>query len=358
VSMSLKKTSINVARTSMGLQKASMASVETASSTAEVPSKSGFPTHWADVKGTPEIIQAQLKVKDLEEEEEKPKGQVGALGMLVGAMLKTKKRELETLVSGETGGEEVPAAEESGPEASTATTSSKKKPLLRRLSVPLITLPASKEEKKIEKAEEIEPEPPVPMKPFAPAQRAPNTGMTKSALARTKSLNQGHKPLPELHDIQEVVTPMGEHPDSSFAKSMMRKSKSLQQLCQDDAPEAQTVGSGSDGAGPSLSRASMPMLKIIDKKQKAYLERERLNAEHMMQEYPIEDVNRAAAVSPAHELGDASHEAIAHELKKTSSPQGDTSPNMGGPRSGISRSTLDHVAELVKLGDKQKHQRE
>jgi len=363
VSMSLKKTSINVARTSMGLQKASMASVETASSTAEVPSKSGIPTHWADVKGTPEIIQAQLKAKDLEEEEEKPKGQVGALGMLVGAMLKTKKRELENLVSGETGGEEAPAAEEeSGPDASTASTSSKKKPLLRRLSVPLITLPGSKEPQaqpsKIEKAEEIEPEPPVPMKPFAPAQRAPNTGMTKSALARSKSLNQGHKPLPELHDIQEVVTPVGEHSDSSFAKSMMRKSKSLQQLCQDDAPEAQTVGSGSDGAAPSLSRASMPMLKIIDKKQKAYLERERLNAEHMMQEYPIEDVNRAAVVSPADEHGDAPHEAVVHELKKTSSPRGDTSPTMGGPRSGISRSTLDHVAELVKLGDKQKHQRE
>lgn len=384
VSMSLKRTSVNIARTSMnlnkrslGLQRTSMTSVETHSTISEEAPKSELPTHWADIKGTPEIIQAELKVQELEEDEQQTQGQTGALGMLVGAMLKNKKRELENLVKGDGKGDESGTSDRdlgSG-ETSDATQGGKKSmPLLRRLSVPLLNLPGIKEgtgqESQTEEAKVVEPEPHLPVKPVPNPHRASSSGVTKSALARTKSLQQEHTPLPELHDIQEVVTPEGKQVKGPFesqasaAGSMMRKSKSLQQLCQDDAPEAQTLESSSGTTPPSLSRASMPMMKIIGKKQKAYLERERRNAEHMMMEHP-EDVGRGkGSGNVADVVRYHGKSAIDKDGAKSpperavSSPPSDAERSGGSSRSGVSRSTLDHVAELVKLGDKEKHQRE
>lgn len=383
-SMGLNRPSMGLNRTSVGLQRVSIGAASNPSVDGDKPS--GFPQHWADLEET------AREIKAVDEEESKAPSSTGALGMLVAGMLKTKRKELDKVSDmPQDGASPSPPPEEPGPPP----LGRKSKPLLGRISLPLIGLPGKKE------AAAPQPDPSElrdRASDSARSSRGANgvPGTNKGTTPRTLSLGSGS--AAGLHDIEELSTPKGDSGTS------LRKSKSDGRLNEQDAQPEPESPKSSDSSRPSLARTSMPMVKLLDMKQKAYLARERQMADYMMQESPEEEAAAhvhyppsgapvvAPAAAPATGPATAPVTALGHgELKNTpvrkaegrhppgsggraaaggsdhvkvpSAPsESDTAGSAGAP-SGVpsatsSRPTLDYVAELFKLGEKRKQERE
>lgn len=377
VSMTLKKTSANIARTSMGMNRQSMgiarmsltksACDDTSSIPQEQP-EPGFPTHWADVEAMAPVQQAE-KVK---ESDDKPSS--GALGMLVGAMLKNKKKELENLAGSNVVEQHGPVLERksySGINTGPPSLGRKSRPLLHRISVPT-TLPDIQEVQSPHNSGKG------PEGELSSLSRT----VTRGSLGRSASLSATEQiSLTGLHDIREGGSPIGGKESYVLGgKKMMRKSKSELDLPKEASPRGVQSTDGSAFLRPSLSRGSMPLTKVIGRKHKAYLERERRNAEHMMQENPDEeepeecgenaDCPGEGSSGPSGStaggscFGSTSDQASAKKDSNIAmagihvvSSLPSSSDRVSSVNSGVVRSTLDHVAELSKVGEKQKHQR-
>eukprot|EP00803_Ostreobium_quekettii_P010332 evm.model.scf_2388.1 EVM.evm.TU.scf_2388.1 scf_2388:10559-15702(+) len=344
-SMGVNAPSMGLNRPSAGLQRVSIGA---ASTSTDGPPDNLFPQHWADLE------QVAKEVKEVDEEESNAAHGTGALGMLVAGMLKTKRKELDKI--SDFGQERTPSPppQEPGPPPLTR----KSKPLLGRLSIPLVSLPGKKE------APAPQPEPVDPVEKTSEAATDAGTGSASLGLSVARG------PMAGLHDIQEVATPME-------GGTPMRKSKSDAKLSEQDAQLEPDSPKSTDSGRPSLSRSSMPMVKMLDRKQKAYLARERQVGDRMMREGPEEEERETLGELPApgqgyggkrrppvHRLDDRSPPSAGSytagsERGKAASvhSDSDTTGSIGNPGSS-SRPSLDHVAELFKLGEKRKQQRE
>lgn len=379
VSVTLKQTNVNIARTSMGMNRQSVGLArksvttsvngDTNSSIAEEPAEPGFrfPTHWADLERLAPVKQVENAA------EGEDKGSSGALGMLVGAMLKNKQKELENLANSNLTEPHGPVLERRSYTAGSAGPPSlgrKSRPALHRISVPS-TLPGIQEVQ-------------TPGHDETEDSSSLSRTLTLRSLVRSQSLSAtDHIPLPELDDIQEAPPPPAGQHDSYVlgGKRMMRKSKSELDLHKDDSPRGVHPAEGGPGfVRPSLHRGSMPLTKVIGRKHKAYLARERHNANHLMQESPDEEEpeeSSAAQDTPGKESGESSGSPPV-DSSASNGTDDDSSGTMGkvvqpsylsassshsdsetgnSVKSGVLRPSLDHMAELFKEGEKHKHQR-
>lgn len=233
------------------------------------------------------------------EEEEEEQGPNGALGMLVGAMLRTKKQELHNVTHG---------GETSAPTANPPTETPngppsllrKSRSLLSRISVPLISVPDIKEveapeiESKTEGGRPEGSEPPsllrksrsllsrvsMSRKPQKEEEHsiAENTTQDRGAVKVEKKKRQSRVTFEEPHkEPQQKETATGDR--------RLRRTKSLYHF--EEGPSLSRMSMDQRAVGPhrpALCRASMPLIKVLDKKQQAYLEKQRHAAEHMMRE--------------------------------------------------------------------------
>ena len=141
---------------------------------------------------------------------------------------------------------------------------------------------------------------------------------------------------------------------------------------------------GSNPHRPALNRASMPMLKVLDKKHQAYLEKERHDAEHLMSESHEHDSPACGSgASPAGGSGTpksvlsagagagqqrrqpsgahgfhsvSERESVGREIKKMLTSSDEDTPTPTGTRTSKAspRPTMEQVAELFRLSSSQK----
>lgn len=362
-SMGLNRPSMGLNRTSVGLQRVSIG--VSSNPSVDGAKASTYPQHWAELEET------AREVKAVDEEESKAPPSTGALGMLVAGMLKTKRKELDKV-------SDMDRTTPSPPPEEPPALSRKSKPLLGRISLPLIGLPSKKE------AAAPQSDPSEARDRASDSARSAHLtngvpGTNSGTTPRTLSLGSGA--AAGLQDIEELATPKED------SGALLRKSKSDGRLNEQDAQAEPDSPKSTDSSRPSLARTSMPMVKLLDMKQKAYLARERQMADYMMQESPEEEA--AAHVqnppeAPTAGLGHGEQEntpvwkvegrhpsgsggrtaAGGSDRAKvpSASSESDTAGSAGAPSvppSGTSsRPTLDYVAELFKLGEKRKQERE
>lgn len=333
----LETTSVNIARqsmnrTSVGMNKKAAAGMTHSGSNPTIAgeqTRSTYPTHWADLENVPEVHMTRETAAPAQAAEEEHKAPKDALGMLVGAMLKTKQRELENLTTDGAADNQQQDNGVNEVNGGNPSLERKSKPLLKRLSVPLVSLPAAKEPKKSKGQQ----------------------GQQGQQVAESRSA-----------DYYGAGTSAGTGAGDVPATGLMRKSKSEQDLA--------------EGGPPSLARGSLPSSEVVDRKRTAYLAQERHNAEHMMMESPEEEEETPRLITgrldpsgswlkaSGPKAGEKRTGGGAPGVRDLSGAKDEATrvfssrPNPGPPKHAGQRGVLDHVAELYKLGEKQKHQRE
>ncbi|CAD7697742.1 unnamed protein product [Ostreobium quekettii] len=375
-SMNLSKTSMALGRTSMGVKGAG-ASSDTDDNGSVIGAGAAMPTHWSDMSGmqteavrdlAKEVVHHQ-QPEEPEEEDEHKAG--GALSMLVGAMLKTKTQEGDNTLERTSSGGHHASVEMTTPSGQ-PTLLRKSRTLLSRVSIPLIDLPDIKEVASPKAAEQDNDE--GSQHSGAPSlMRRSRSLLSRLSMSSKKSVK--YEDEHETSDAGEVEAPKkrrtrvtfeepkpapenhssgGEAPE---VKGILRRTKSVNpKLLQESS--GPSLGRMSVGApsmapsAPSLKRASMPFLKVVEKKQQAYLEKSRADADHLMHEGSEVQSPKPADTSAAPEASQANSDNSSDDtceggsVRRPNSHAKDPHP------------TMDQVAELFKLGEKQKLQKE
>ncbi|CAD7704387.1 unnamed protein product [Ostreobium quekettii] len=364
-SMNLSKTSMGLGRTSMGTKMAAAAAADTDKNGSVIGTGAAhIPTHWSEMSAVATEAAHELPEEVIHEPQEEDDEHHGhsALGMLVGAMLKTKKQEAQ--------GDSLERTSSGGHHTSVEMTSSaghpsllrKSRTLLSRVSIPLIDLPDIKEVASPKTGDEDS--------EGSQHCSAPSLGrrsrslLSRLSMSSKKSVKSedGH----EVADAGEGAVPKKRRPrvtfedpkpepeakedsgDSSEGETALRRTKSVNPklLGVSEVPSLGRISVGAPNMAhrpPSLKRASMPFLEVVEKKQQAYLEKSRANADHLMHETP-EDFspkpNGLDVAAQGHACSSGSGEG--ENAEKSTSP----------------RPTLGHVTELLKIGEHQKQEKE